>query len=475
MGDQIRTDICVIGAGAAGLVVAAGASQFGASVVLIEKGKMGGDCLNYGCVPSKALLAAGRMAAIGARGSVLGIHHAEPKIDFAAVHDHVAGVIEAIAPMDSQARFEALGVHVIRDEARFTGPDRVEVSGQTVIARRFVIATGTRPAVPVIPGLDQVPYLTNETLFDLEAAPGHLIILGGGPVGIEMAQAHHHLGCRVTVLEMDEPLMNEDPEMVALLVATLRREGIDLRTQTNVTAVGGSAGAIAVTTESDGTSETISGTHLLVAAGRAPVLEALNLDAAGVRTTARGVTVDARHRTSNRKIYAIGDVAGGPQFTHLAGYQAGIVLRNILFRLPAKAKTNALPRVIYTEPELAHVGLTEREARSDAALKIEILRWPLSENDRATAERNPDGLVKVIVTARGKILGASILGPGAGDLILPWTLAISNGLKIGAMAAVIAPYPTRSEASKRAAGNYYMPRLFTARTKALVRFLARFG
>ncbi len=473
MAATLEADICVIGAGSAGLVVAAGAAQMGATVVLIEKGRMGGDCLNFGCVPSKAMLAAGRMAAMGARAAAMGVAYAEPEIDFAAVQDHVAGVIAAIAPMDSVARFEGLGVRVLQEEARFVARNRVAAGGHEIRARRFVIATGSRPMVPPIPGMDSIEYLTNESLFANREAPSHLVVIGAGPIGLEMAQAHHNLGSRVTVFEMAEPLGTEDPETVALLIERLRADGIDIRARTRVTAVARGAHGIDVSFDSVGGPGSVTGSHLLVAAGRVPVTEGLGLAVAGVATAPGGIVVDARMRTSNPKIYAIGDVSGGPQFTHVAGFQAGIALRNILFRWPARANARAIPHVTYTDPELAHIGLTEAEARARGP--VTILRWPFAENDRAQTERDLEGLVKVIAGRRGKVLGASILGAGAGDLIMPWVLAIAAGLKLGTLAGVIAPYPTRSEAGKRAAFLYYLPSLSSPRVKRLVRFLARFG
>jgi pyruvate/2-oxoglutarate dehydrogenase complex dihydrolipoamide dehydrogenase (E3) component len=474
MAERLNVDICVIGGGSAGLVVAAGASQMGASVVLIEKGLMGGDCLNYGCVPSKALLAAGRMAALAARAPRFGITLGEPAIDFAAVQERVSGVVAAIAPADSVERFRGLGVHVIQDEAAFTGPDAVRAGETDIRARRFVIATGSRPAVPPVAGLDGVRFFTNETIFANTERPDHLVILGGGPIGMEMAQAHRDLGCAVTVIEMDAPLGREDPEVVDILLTQLRGRGITVAAGAKAVEAAVHGGGIALTVEEAGQRRTIVGSYLLVASGRAAAVAGLNLEAANVAYSAAGVRVDRRLRTTNRKIFAIGDVTGAQQFTHVASYHAGIVLRNILFRLPARVNENAIPRVTYTDPELAHVGMTEAEARA-AVGRIGVLRWPLAENDRAQTEGDTGGLVKIIVGKRGRILGASILGAHAGDLIHPWVLAISAKLKLGTMAGAIVPYPTRSEISKRAAGSYYQPALTSARTKRIVRFLARFG
>jgi len=432
---------------------------------------MGGDCLNFGCVPSKSLLAAARIADLWRRGAGLGIAYARPRIDFAAVADSVQRVIAEIAPNDSAERFEGLGVRVLRAEARFTSPRTVHAGGVEIRPRRFVIATGSQPAVPPIPGLDDVPYLTNETVFANHDLPEHLIVIGGGPIGIEMAQAHRRLGARVTVLDVGPLLPRDDPELSAILAGRLSSEGIVVRPGIEIADIGRTEKTVAVRLASG---ERISGSHLLVAAGRRPTIEGLDLAAAGIAATAQGITVDARLRTTNRRVFAIGDVVGGPQFTHVALYHAGIVIRNALFRIPAKVDYRALPWVTYTDPELAQVGLTEAGSRAIEGVP-RVLRWRFAENDRAQTERETEGMVKVVTRGNGHILGASILGAGAGDLILPWALAISQKLKIGALANLIVPYPTRGEASKRAAGSYYTPTLFSARTRRLVRLLARLG
>ena len=490
MKDTVRADICVIGAGSAGLSIAAGASQMGARTVLIEKGAMGGDCLNTGCVPSKALLVAAKAAAVHRRTGALGVHYDAPRVDFRAVHDHVHGVIAAIAPMDSVERFEGLGVTVIRGAARFVGPRELEVErtegpegpestgGTRVRARRFVLATGSRPLVPPIPGLEAVDYLTNETVFGLSERPEHLIVIGGGPIGCELGQAFRLLGARVSLVEMAGLLPKDDPELVAVLRKRLRADGIALHEGAKVVGVARSGpektAGVTLEIEREGARESLEGSTLLLAAGRAPALEGLGLEAAGIEYDRRGLKVDGRLRTSNPRVYAAGDAAGSLQFTHVAGYHAGIVIKNALFRLPAKAEVSAVPWVTYTAPELAHVGLSEEAARQ-AHGRVNILRWPFAENDRAQAERACDGMVKAVTKPNGKILGASIVGSQAGELIQPWVLAISQGLKIGAMAQAIAPYPTLGEASKRAAGSYFVPKLFGPRTKWLVRQLARLG
>ena len=473
--DLITTDICVIGAGSGGLMVAAGASQLGADTVLIERGRMGGDCLNYGCVPSKSLLAAAQVAATTRAGARFGLGSIEPEIDFAQVHRHVHDVIAEIAPNDSVERFAGLGVRVIAASARFTGAAEVVVGEARIRARRFVIATGSSPLVPPIPGLDTVPFLTNETVFDLETRPGHLIVVGGGPIGVEIAQAHRRLGARVTLIEMARFLGGDDAELVAFVHRSLLREGVDVREGQRVVAVAKAPDqGVRVGVDGPNGHATIEGTHLLIAAGRAPNLDGLDLARAGIAHSAGGITVDKGLRTTNRRVFAIGDCIGGRQFTHVAAHHSGIVLRRALFRLPAKANGQAIPTVTYCDPELAQVGDDEDAARARGG-PIRVLRWPFAENDRARTERRSEGLIKVITTRRGRILGAGIVGAQAGELIQPWVLAMDQKLDIGAMARTIVPYPTRGEVGKRAAFAYYAPKLFSARTKRLVRFLARFG
>ena len=474
MKGDVKADICVIGAGSGGLSVAAAASMMGAKTVLIERHKMGGDCLNYGCVPSKALIAASKAAHSMRHASRFGIKNHEPEVDFAAVRDHVKDVISAIEPNDSVERFEGLGVEVILDQGRFSGPREVIAGDRHIQARRFVIATGSSPLVPPIPGLADVPYLTNESIFDLENGPAHLIVIGGGAIGAELAQAHRRLGANVTIVEMFKILGRNDAEAVNIVRKQLIEDGITIHEDAIVKSVERSGERISVIAESGGKPLRIDGSHILVAAGRSANLDGLNLDAAGVQYSSKGIDVDARLRTTNKKIFAIGDVASPYQFTHMAGYHAGIVIRNALFMLPAKVNYDAVPWVTFTDPEFAHVGLTEDQSREKFGDDLRVLRWPFAENDRAQAERNITGMIKVVTSRRGRIRGASIVGPHAGELILPWVLATSSHEKIGKMAGLIAPYPTLSEVGKRAAGTYFTPSLFSERTKRLVRFLQHF-
>ena len=473
--EQITADICVIGAGSGGLSVAATAAAFGQSVVLIEKHKMGGDCLNYGCVPSKALIAAGKRAHAMRTASKFGIADVNPEIDPAAVNDHVRSVIAAIEPNDSVERFTGLGVRVILAAGRFVDKSTVVAGEYRIKARRFVVATGSSPFVPPIPGLNSVPYFTNETIFDNRDRLHHLIVIGGGPIGMEMSQAHRRLGSRVTVLEGSKALSRDDPELSKIVLEELTAEGIDLRQGSKVERVEGGLGRVLVHVASGDQKYVVEGTHLLVAVGRKVNVSELGLEAAGIRYDKRGIKVNKGLRTSNRRVYAIGDVVGQHQFTHVANYHAGIVIRRVLFRIPAKVNPNIIPWTTYTDPELANVGLSEEAARKATGGKINVLRWPYMENDRAQAELETVGHVKVITNKSGKILGATIVGAKAGELIQMWSLAISQKLKIKAMTEWISPYPTLSEINKRAAYRYYATAPGSPALRKIIGFLAKFG
>lgn len=464
-------DLAIIGAGASGLSVAAGAAQLGAKVVLIERGRMGGDCLNVGCVPSKALLAAAHAAGSARQAGRFGIRLQPPEIDWPSVRAHVQDVIDTIAPTDSEERFRGLGVTVLREEARFVAPDALLAGGNCVTARWIVVAAGSRAAIPPIPGLEQTPYLTNTTIFGLAERPEHLVILGGGPIGLEMADAFCGLGSRVTVVEAQAIAGKEDPELAAVLREALTRRGVTFHEGATVT----SAGPGPALTLADG--KRIAGSHLLVAAGRTPELGSLGLEAGNVRAGRTGIATDRGLRSvSNRRVFAVGDIADpaglGPRaFTHAGSYHAGIVIRRTLFRLPARISYAALPRVTYTCPELAQVGMTEAEAKAAGFSPI-VLRWQLAQNDRAITERAADGLTKLIAV-RGRLVGAGIAAPHAGEMIGQFTLAVAQRARLSTLASMIVPYPTLAEAGKRAAGSFYEPRLFSARTRRLVRLLLR--
>jgi pyruvate/2-oxoglutarate dehydrogenase complex dihydrolipoamide dehydrogenase (E3) component len=500
MAERLKPDICVIGAGSGGLSVAAAAAAFGVSVVLVEKGRMGGDCLNTGCVPSKSLIAASKHAQAIARGGAFGVSASTVDVDFGKVKEHVHGVIAAIAPNDSKERFAGLGVRVIEATARFKNKRTVVLGDGTEIrARRFVIATGSSPALPEIPGLAATPYLTNETVFDLATRPEHLIVIGAGPIGLELAQAFRRLGAAVTVLEEARALAREDPECADVVLDALLREGVDVRESvavSRVESVGseglgseglgseglgseglGSKGLgskVKVTIRNGGAEQTLEGSHLLVATGRRANADDLGLDQAGITRDPVGICVDTRLKTSNKRVYAVGDVAGMGQFTHLANYHAGLVIRNALFRQRAEVNEDLIPRVTFTDPELAHVGLTETQAR-ERRVALRVLRWPYHENDRAQAERTTAGHIKVVTDRRGNVLGATIVGAGAGEMITAWTLAVSQNLNIRAFAGIVVPYPTLAEVGKRAAMTYFIPGLTNNWVRRIIALLRRFG
>ncbi len=470
-----KFEVCIIGAGSAGLSVASGASQLGLRVVLVERGEMGGDCLNTGCVPSKALLAAGKRAHSHRKDDIKGIKAYEPDIDFSAVKDHVFDTIKTIAPHDSQDRFEKLGVTVIRDTAHFIDPHTIKVGKDTIQARYFVIATGSRAFIPPITGLDNDKILTNETIFDLREQPKHLIIVGGGPIGIEMAQAHRRLGCKVSVFDMSKILPRDDQDNVKIVRETLIDEGIDLYETIKIQNIEHTKTGVTLNIlDKKNKKSIIKGTHILMATGRTPNIENMNLDIAQVKYTKKSIEVDDHLRTNQRHIFAIGDVSGGPQFTHVAGYHAGLIIRQICFKMIwTKTNYKALPWVTYCDPELAQVGLTKHDARKKYGDDINVVSSKFDGNDRAIAERKAKGQIFVVTDKKGVILGASIVGSGAGELIGVWALAISSKLKINAFTDMIAPYPTLGEINKRVAGAYFTSKLFSAKTQNIVKWLQK--
>lgn len=466
-----RVDLCVIGGGAAGLSVSAGAALLGLKVVLIERDRMGGECLNTGCVPSKALLAAAKTAQIVRDAASFGID-ANPIIDFKRVHAHVRSAIDSVAPHDSVERFQKLGVEVIRGDARFLDSLTISVNGMSVRAKRAVIATGSEPAIPEIAGLNDVPFLTNENIFENDTLPEHLVILGGGPIGMEIGQAYRRLGAAVTILERDKAIPKDDPELARALLQRLAAEGVAIRENAEVKAVAREGKEIRLTVKEAGQSTQVSGSHLLVATGRKPRIAGLGLQAAGVAYDEQGIKVDQHLKTTQRGIYAAGDVIDGPRFTHVCSYHAGIVIRNALFRLRAKVDYRSLPWVTYTDPELAQVGLTEEQARNDQSEEVRVIRVPYSENDRAQAERHSAGMLKLIANRHGLVLGASILGAHAGELAQLWVIAIEQKLKLRAIAPMIAPYPTWGELNKAAASEFVKPLLTHRLTRGVAKILS---
>jgi pyruvate/2-oxoglutarate dehydrogenase complex dihydrolipoamide dehydrogenase (E3) component len=457
MTQAMQCDVAILGAGAGGLSLAAGAVQMGARVVLVESGKMGGDCLNYGCVPSKTLLEA-----------------AHSKLSFLDAMARVHDVIEKLSHHDSVLRFEGLGVHVIQAPGKFIDKKTLAAGDRLIQAKRFVIATGSAPFVPPIPGLDGVRYETNETIFNLEKLPEHLIVIGGGPIGCELAQAFSLLGARVTILEVFKLLPKDDAGAVQVVREALVAQGIEIHERIQIKSVSVSKeGHPTVHYEQEGQAVELLGTHLLVSTGRRANVQELGLDKAGVKFSEKGIEVDKRLRSSNKKIYGLGDVVGSFQFTHVASYHAGIVLKNILFRLPAQVDYRAVPWVTYTNPAIAHVGMLCEEAKSLPHTRVTQAFF--SGNDRAVARGNTLGQITAITDKKGRILGVTIVGLGADELILPWVIAIREKKSLRAFTDTIVPYPTLSEISKRVAGEFYKPTLFSSNIRRLVRILLSFG
>lgn len=467
-------DLCVIGGGSGGVAVATGAALLGVPVALIEPGPPGADGAED--LATAALLAA--TAEIAAARRAPGLGGTVSAVDMAAVQRHVAATVAAAAPATGAERLRALGITLIEGSARFLGSNRIAVAGPTVAqkitARRFVIAIGGRLAIPAIPGLDRVPFLTPASFAMLDRPPDHLAVIGGGAEALEWAQAYRRLGSAVTLIGNGSLLDEADPELVDLLLLRLRAEGVRLLERTPVRGITGTAGALTLSVGPAEAVEAIEASHVLIAAGRSPDIAALGLDAAGVAAGPAGIVVDRHLRTANRRIYALGEAVGTCHRAQDAAAQAGIVLRQILFRQRQRFDPTVLPRLVQTDPALAEVGLTEAQAR-DVHGTVTILRCPFHEIDAARAQGRPHGLVKLVTSRNGTILGASIVGPRAEELIQAWQLAIVQKLKIGTLANLMTPYPTLGETSKRAAGTFFAPRLLSVRTKRLVRWLARFG
>lgn len=470
--ERIKADLAVIGAGAAGLVSSAGAAMLGRKVVLFEAGEMGGDCLNYGCVPSKAILTAAHAAHAVREAGRYGIEARLERVDFARVRANIAAAIAAIEPNDSQSRFEGMGVRVIRERARFDSPTRVVSDSVEVTAKRFVLAAGTRARIPDLPGIETIPYLTNETIWGVETLPEHLLVLGGGPIGCELGQAFARLGSAVTIIEAGAILGRLEPEHAALVAEGLAADGVVLKTGVRAQAVSrDESGAIALTLESG---EVATGSHLLVAIGRAPVYDGLGLEAAGIETGPAGVICDDRLRTTNRRVFAAGDIAGKGALTHLAGWHGSVIVRNLYFGLPTGQSSQPIPQAVYTDPPVAGVGLTEAQARAQHGDTIAVAQFGFHDNDRAIAERDTRGGAKLIIGKGGKVLGAHVAGARADDIVQIAQGVMASGGTVRALTSPVAPYPTRGEVFKRAAGKYYEPTVFGPFARAWAGFLTLF-
>ncbi|EFL50095.1 FAD-dependent pyridine nucleotide-disulfide oxidoreductase [Solidesulfovibrio fructosivorans JJ]] len=470
MGARYDYDLAVLGGGAAGLTVAAGAARLGVKVLLVEReGRLGGDCLHFGCVPSKTLIATARARRMMARAGEFGLPEvALPPVDFALVRRRIEAVIAAIQQHDSPERFRGLGAEVRFGEARFLDDHVLEIDGGRVSAARIVVATGSRAAVPDIPGLAEAGFLTNREIFSLERLPERLVILGGGPIAVEMGQAFFRLGSKVTLVQRSARILTrEDADLATVVQARLAAEGLDLRLGAKVVSVTPGAPKT-VTLERDGRREAVAATDILVAMGRAPNLEGLGLDAAGVVHTKKGLVLDARLRSSRSHIFGAGDVTGEHLFTHAAGYEGGVVVAGAVFRLPKKAEYRLLPRCVYAEPELAVVGATEDGARK-AGLAVTTITEPFSGNDRARAEGETEGLVKIVLGDKGRPLGVGIVGPDAGELAGEWVAALAGKVGLGTLSGAVHPYPTLAETSKRAAGRGLEAKLFSPVVRRVLR------
>ena len=465
-------DVIVIGAGAAGLTAAGGVALFGLKAVLIEGHKMGGECLNNGCVPSKAIITAAKRAAEARTATRHGVTLAEPKVEWSGVHKHIHDAIAHIEPHDSAERFEEMGVEVIKGWARVTGKHSVEVDGRELRAPRIVIATGSKPALPPIEGLDSVPYLTNENLFDLTEQPGHLLIVGGGVIGMEMAQAFRRLGSAVTVVNPGPLMGRDDPESVAVVREVMEAEGVRF-VDGKVRKVEGKSGAIRAHVElRDGLTEQLDGSHILIAVGRKANASGFGLEELGVEMGPNGIATDKRRRSSVRSIYAIGDCRDGPRLTHVSGYEGSNVALEIVTGLPTKVDYSALPWVTFTEPEIAQIGMTEKDARDAHGEKVTVVKEGFDHNERAIAEDATKGHVKMVLKGK-KVLGVSIVGKNAGELLLPFTQTITGKSSTFALGSAIISYPTRSEISKAAAFAAWEPTVFGSLPKKYAALVAK--
>ena len=456
-------DLVVIGAGAGGLSVASGAAGLGASVALVEKqDALGGDCLFHGCVPSKAFIEAGRLAHRARNASVFGLNVPEVAVDFGGVMRHVHDKIAKVGAHDSVDRFRRMGVDVYFGEGEFRNPHEFEVDGTVLKGDKFALATGAGPKMPPIPGLEEVDCLTNLNVFDLKSQPRSLIVLGGGPIGVELGQAFARLGTEVIIVESTDFLLRrDDHELCAIINEEFQREGMQLRLLHRAQAAAKLPdGRVEVRIKGPEGEKTLTGDKVFVALGRKPNLEGLGLEAAGVTYTPRGITVDNRLRTSERYIYALGDCNGGYQFTHVAEYEAGIVVANALSGLPVKkADYSVVPWCTFCDPELAHVGMTEQEAKKAGVRNLEVYRYELKEADRAIIDGRTEGMIKLVCSGK-KLIGAHLVGESAGEMLHEYVLAMSFGRPVSSFSGAIHVYPTISQAVRRAANRYYEKHLF---------------
>jgi len=470
---QHEFDIAVIGGGAAGLTVTAGAAQLGARTLLIEKEKeLGGDCLHFGCVPSKTLIKSAQVYHQMRTAAEYGLPRIEPPpVDFRQISARIQSVIGAIQRHDSAERFCRLGAKVAFGTPAFVDAHTVRLNGQTHSAKTWVIATGSSAVVPPIPGLDRTPHITNREIFSLERLPESMIILGAGPIGCEMGQAFNRLGTRVTIVDKaPQVLGKEDPDMAAVLMQVLEAEGVRFHLNVAVASVRdlGRQREVSART-SDGQPLVLTAEVMLFALGRGANVAGLGLGEIGVEFDRQGIKVDNRLRTSRKHIFAAGDVAGGFQFTHAAGYEGGIVVSNAVFHLPRQANYTYLPWCTYTDPPLGSIGLNETMARR-AGIETDVWTEEFKDNDRSLAEGERVGKIKMILDKREKPVGVQILGPHAGDLLAEWVAVLNGKVRLSTLAAAVHPYPTIGEINKRVAGNYFAPKIFSEKVKKTLKF-----
>ena len=460
-------DVVIIGGGAGGLVVASVAAQLGLDVALINKEEnMGGDCLHYGCVPSKTLIKSASVAHTMAHANRWGLNSVDTTIDINAINTTIKNVIDSIQVHDSRERFEELGCEVVTGDAMFISPTQIEVNGKKIDGKRFVIATGSSAFIPPIKGLSETAFLTNEDMYSLPILPKSMIILGGGPIGVEMAQAYSRLGTDVSIVELAPRLLPRmDKDASKILADVFRDEGISVHVDSEVVEVLESGTDKQVVLK-DG--QTLSAETLLVAIGRRPVVDSLNLEKAKVDYATSGIKVNKKMQTSNKNIYACGDVTGEIPLTHVAELQAGVVIANLIFKMPKKISYDVIPAVVYTEPEVAQVGISIEQC--EILKKGEVHQFDVSQLDRAITDNVKAGVAKIL-TNKGRVVGAHIIAPHAGELIHELALAIQENMKVSKITSLVHAYPSYSQLNKRLAGQYYTNRLFSPFTKKIVGFL----
>lgn len=461
-------DLGVIGGGAAGLTVTAGAARLGAKTILIEKEEvLGGDCLHFGCVPSKTLIKSARVYHQMKRAELFGLPRIDVgPVDFAKVADRIRSVIARIQVHDSEERFCKLGARVEFGRPRFLDDHEVRLNGRKLTARNWVIATGSSPAAPPFPGLDTTPYLTNRKIFSLDRLPRSMIVLGGGPIAMEMAQSFCRFGTEVSVIQRSGQILSrEDRDMADLVMQTMAAEGVRFHLGTAVESIRelGREKQVAFR-DISGRVVTAAAEEILVAMGRSPNVDDLDLEKAGVEYSHKGIVVDSRLRTSRRHIFAAGDITGAYQFTHAAGYEGGIVISNAVFRLPRKTDYTYLPWCTYTSPELASIGMNEKNA-AKAGIHCSVWKEEFSNNDRSLAEGEESGFIKLLLNEKEKPIGVQILGPHAGDLLAEWVAVMNGGVKLSTLAGAIHPYPTLGEINKQVAGTFLSGKIFSDTVK----------